>query len=89
MKQLRPLLAALALLLAGPALAQTAPPVATPLDVAAIDAVVARTLKAFDVPGIAVAVVKDGQVVMAKGYGVSSLKTKAPDGCQHAVWHCL
>jgi CubicO group peptidase (beta-lactamase class C family) len=78
MKQLRPLLAALALLLAGPALAQTAPPVATPLDVAAIDAVVARTLKAFDVPGIAVAVVKDGQVVLAKGYGVSSLKTKAP-----------
>ncbi|MCC3154252.1 serine hydrolase [Hymenobacter sp. BT770] len=49
-----------------------------PLDVAAVDAVVARTLKAFDVPGIAVAVVKDGQVVMAKGYGVSSLATKAP-----------
>ncbi|MEJ7663725.1 MAG: hypothetical protein WKG07_31425 [Hymenobacter sp.] len=49
--------------------AQTAPPVTTPLDVAAVDAVVARTLKAFDVPGIAVAVVKDGQVVLAKGYG--------------------
>ena len=78
MKQLRYLLAALSLLLAGPALAQTAPPVTAPLDVAALDAVVARTLKAFDVPGIAVAVVKDGQVVMAKGYGVSSLKTKAP-----------
>ena len=60
------------------ALAQTAPPVTTPLDVAAVDAVVARTLKAFDVPGIAVAVVKDGQVVLAKGYGVSSLATKAP-----------
>jgi CubicO group peptidase (beta-lactamase class C family) len=69
---------ALALLLAGPALAQMAPPVTAPLDVAAVDAVVARTLKAFDVPGIAVAVVKDGQVVMAKGYGVSSLATKAP-----------
>ena len=38
----------------------------------------ARTLKAFDVPGMAVAVVKDGKVVMSKGYGVSSLKTKAP-----------
>ncbi|MBO2032583.1 serine hydrolase [Siccationidurans ginsengisoli] len=58
--------------------AQTAPPAATPLDVAAVDATVARTLKAFDVPGIAVAVVKDGQVVMAKGYGVRSLKTKEP-----------
>jgi CubicO group peptidase (beta-lactamase class C family) len=61
-----------------PALAQTAPPVTAPLDVAAVDAVVARTLKAFDVPGLAVAVVQDGQVVLAKGYGVSSLKTKAP-----------
>ncbi len=70
---------ALALLTAGPALAQTpAPTPSAPLDVAAVDAVVARTLKAFDVPGIAVAVVKDGQVVLAKGYGVSSLKTKAP-----------
>ncbi|MDO7854339.1 serine hydrolase [Hymenobacter convexus] len=58
--------------------AQMAPPVTAPLDVAAVDAVVARTLKGFDVPGIAVAVVKDGQVVMARGYGVSSLKTKAP-----------
>jgi CubicO group peptidase (beta-lactamase class C family) len=53
------------------------PPTA-PLDVAAVDAVVARTLKAFDVPGIAVAVVKDGQIVMSKGYGVSSMITKAP-----------
>jgi CubicO group peptidase (beta-lactamase class C family) len=80
---------ALVLLASGPVAAQTQKPAATaapiaapaptpPLDVAAVDAVVARTLKAFDVPGIAVAVVKDGQVVMAKGYGVSSLRTKAP-----------
>jgi CubicO group peptidase (beta-lactamase class C family) len=65
-------------LLPGPGRAQMAPPVTAPLDVAAVDAVVARTLKAFDVPGISVAVVKDGQVVLAKGYGVSSLATKAP-----------
>ncbi|HEX8326460.1 MAG TPA: serine hydrolase [Hymenobacter sp.] len=58
--------------------AQTAPPVTAPLDVAAVDAVVARTLKGFNVPGISVAVVKDGQVVMAKGYGVRSLKTNEP-----------
>ncbi|WP_216691011.1 serine hydrolase [Hymenobacter siberiensis] len=68
----------LAGLLSLPARAQTAPPVTAPLDVAAVDAVVARTLKAFDVPGMAVAVVKDGQVVLAKGYGVRSLATKAP-----------
>lgn len=69
---------ALALLTAGPALAQTAPPVTASLDMAALDATVARTLKAFDVLGIAVAVVKDGQMVLAKGYGVRSLATKEP-----------
>ena len=40
-----------------------------------IDQLVERTLKAFDVPGIAVAVVKDGKIIHAKGYGVRSLKT--------------
>jgi CubicO group peptidase (beta-lactamase class C family) len=49
-----------------------------PLDVTAVDAAVARTLKAFDVPGMSVAVVKDGQIVLSKGYGVRSIKTKAP-----------
>lgn len=44
-----------------------------PLSPAQIDVLVERTLKAFDVPGISVAVVKDGQVVIAKGYGVRSL----------------
>ncbi len=32
-----------------------------------IDALVEKTLKTFDVPGIAVAVVKDGKVIHAKG----------------------
>ena len=40
-----------------------------------IDSLVQATLKTFDVPGIAVAVVKDGKVVFAKGYGVASLNT--------------
>ena len=40
-----------------------------------VDNVVNRTLTAFNVPGIAVAIVKDGKVVLAKGYGVKSLKT--------------
>ena len=52
----------------------TAQPIASPQ----IDALVQRTLTAFDVPGIAVAVVKDGKVIHAKGYGVRSLKTGAP-----------
>jgi CubicO group peptidase (beta-lactamase class C family) len=38
-----------------------------------LDATVARAMQAYNVPGIAVAVVKDGKVVMAKGYGVRQL----------------
>ena len=38
-----------------------------------LDDAVERVRKAFNVPGIAVAVVKDGQVVVAKGYGVRRL----------------
>lgn len=41
-----------------------------------IDSVAELTLKTFDVPGIAVAVVKDGKIIHAKGYGVRSLNTK-------------
>lgn len=41
-----------------------------------IDEVVEKTIKTFDVPGIAVAVVKDGKIVHAKGYGVKSIITK-------------
>jgi CubicO group peptidase (beta-lactamase class C family) len=40
-----------------------------------IDSLVELTLKTFDVPGIAVAVVKDGKVIHSKGYGVRSLRT--------------
>lgn len=41
-----------------------------------LDDVVQRTMKAFDVPGIAVGIVKDGKVVIAKGYGVTNIKTQ-------------
>jgi CubicO group peptidase (beta-lactamase class C family) len=43
-----------------------------------LDADVNRALKAFDVPGIAIAIVKDGKVVAAKGYGVRKLGEPAP-----------
>src|SRR6218665_2380980 len=43
---------------------------------AEIDNLVEKTLKTFDVPGIAVAVIKDGKVIHSKGYGVRSLNTK-------------
>jgi len=40
-----------------------------------VDELAERTLKAFDVPGIAVAIVKDGKVIHSKGYGVKSIIT--------------
>jgi CubicO group peptidase (beta-lactamase class C family) len=43
-----------------------------------LDAYVARDMKVFDVPGIALAIVKDGKVVLAKGYGVRKLGDAAP-----------
>ena len=42
----------------------------------AMDSLVERTMAAFNVPGIAVAVVKDGETVFAKGYGVRSIATR-------------
>ena len=39
---------------------------------------VERARKEFDVPGIAVAIVKDGKVVLAKGYGVRKQGEPAP-----------
>jgi CubicO group peptidase (beta-lactamase class C family) len=54
------------LLYAGSLGAQMAPP-------ADLDAYVERSMKAFDVPGMAVAIVKDGRVLLAKGYGVRKL----------------
>lgn len=43
-----------------------------------IDSIAQRALKAFDVPGIAVGVVKDGKLIHAKGYGVRSLANNLP-----------
>ncbi|MBI3132341.1 MAG: serine hydrolase [Acidobacteria bacterium] len=63
---------ALPALIAFPLLAQ-AP--AVPAD---FDALVARTMKAFEVPGLSVTVVKDGKVALAKGYGVRKLGSAEP-----------
>ena len=42
-----------------------------------IDSLVQKTMKTFDVPGMAVAVLKDGKIYHKNTYGVRSLKTKA------------
>ncbi len=46
----------------------------TPAD---LDTWVENTRKQFDIPGIAVAIVKDGQVVTTKGYGIRKLGNPA------------
>ncbi len=42
------------------------------------DAFVAEVMKAWKVPGVAVAIVKDGQVILLKGYGYRDLEKQWP-----------
>ena len=43
-----------------------------------IDQFVAAQMKRFDIPGVGLAIVKDGKIAYAKGYGVRDLKTNTP-----------
>src|ERR1051325_2116262 len=61
---------------AAPLAAQrTTPGAALPRD---FDAYVGRVLRQFEVPGVAIAVVQDDRVLLAKGYGVRTLGQPAP-----------
>lgn len=63
--------------------AQPARAPAKPVSPAAeIDALVSRAMTTFDVPGLSLAIVKDGKVVLAKGYGVRKLGATAPADAQ-------
>ena len=66
----RALYPAVAALLIATAVPLAAAPVPAPAPLAAIDADVERARREFEIPGVSVAVVKDGRVVLAKGYGV-------------------
>ncbi|MBA3759059.1 MAG: serine hydrolase [Gemmatimonadales bacterium] len=63
-------IAALALLIIPAEAAAQAPP--------KFDAYVRRVMETFTVPGLSVAIVKDGKVVLAKGYGVRRMGNPAP-----------
>jgi CubicO group peptidase (beta-lactamase class C family) len=54
------------------------PAYSQPMTQEAIDKLVMNSLRTFDVPGIAVSVIKDGKVVHCKGYGVRSMATGKP-----------
>ena len=49
---------------------------AQPLSPVQIDKLVEKTMASFNVPGIAVAIVKDGKVIHSKGYGLRSINSK-------------
>ncbi len=51
---------------------------AFPAGMQQFDVQMERVRKQFDVPGIAVAIVKDGQIVLERGYGVRELGKPAP-----------
>ncbi len=51
---------------------------AQPITVQQLDNLVQRNRSVFQVPGIAVGIIKDGKLLVSKGYGVRSLQTKQP-----------
>lgn len=55
--------------------AQNSSPSTFPPD---LDAYVANSMKTFEVPGMGVAIVKDGKVIVAKGYGSRKLGDSTP-----------
>lgn len=57
---------------------QPAPAVSSETALAGFDAFVADTLQKWNVPGVAISVVKDGKVVLSKGYGVRDPATGQP-----------
>jgi CubicO group peptidase (beta-lactamase class C family) len=61
---------------ATPAGAATATP--SPTTLQGFDAYVENVRERFDVPAIAVAIVKDGEVVLERGYGVKDLESREP-----------
>lgn len=51
---------------------------AAPLDVKKIDQIVASAMTEFQVPGLAIAIVSQDQLVLAKGYGVRDIANQQP-----------
>lgn len=46
--------------------------------IAKLDATFQKAIADFNVPGMAIAIVKDGKVILAKGYGVKDVRTNEP-----------
>jgi CubicO group peptidase (beta-lactamase class C family) len=73
----RPIVLVLAFVLFASASAAAQPAVQTP-DLAKLDAAIEQARRDWNVPGLAVAIVKNGKVVHARGYGVRELGKPGP-----------
>lgn len=56
----------------------TAVPEAAEPNLEGLDAFIAQTMKQWKIPGLALAVVKDGEVILAKGYGTRDVDKQLP-----------
>ena len=84
----RAILPAVVVVMAALAVPGAAAPPSGPA-LAALDADVERARREFEIPGVALAVVKDGRVVIAKGYGVKRLGASGSRGRRHPLRHRL
>ncbi|MCY7346585.1 MAG: beta-lactamase family protein, partial [Pyrinomonadaceae bacterium] len=55
-------------------LAQTKPKLKAPRQTEKVDAYVREKMSARHIPGLSLAVVRDGKVILAKGYGMANLE---------------
>lgn len=78
----------LVLLLCVPAAAASTDGPSDPAEVEAfLDATVPANLAKYNVPGATVAVVKDGELVLAKGYGFSNIENATPVDADRTLVH--
>jgi CubicO group peptidase (beta-lactamase class C family) len=73
MMRARSLLPLLSMMIVPVALAAPPPPTAAPTTLQGLDGYVHKVMHDWHVPGLAIAIVDDGKVVLARGYGVREL----------------
>jgi len=52
-----------------------------------VDGVVDGQMKALDVPGVTVSIVKNGQIILAKGYGKADVENNIPVSAENSIFN--
>jgi CubicO group peptidase (beta-lactamase class C family) len=78
MRSLRAVVSTAVLMLALPAAISQSPAIAAAVDVARIKAYIEPTMKIWNIPGAAVGIVKEGQVVFLEGFGKRDMEKSLP-----------